>query len=114
MFEDETAGAASVASDMSEPGTSDELVLARELVLRAHPETVAELVTGGTLAELLASVPAAEAAYTRVATAARDAVRTTLAANPATVPGGGAIRSAPVNLDSLGPLAKIRAGLNQS
>jgi hypothetical protein len=90
------------------------LTLARELVLRAHPETVAELVTGGTLAELLASVPAAEAAYTRVATAARAVATATTDTEPATVPGGGAIRSSAVNVDGLGPLAKIRAGLHQS
>lgn len=116
MFEDEMAEAVIDATGTPEPDAPeapDELALARELVLRAHPETVAELVTGGSLAELLASVPAAEEAYARVVTAAREAARP---ATPeaASVPGGGAIRSVPVNLDSLGPLAKIRAGLKQS
>lgn len=92
----ETAGA---------PDSPDELALARDLILKAHPETVHELIAGNSLAELLASVPAAEAAYTRIAGAVRE---------PATaVPGGGAVRSTSVNIDGLGPLAKIRAGLSR-
>ncbi|HYI13768.1 MAG TPA: hypothetical protein VEX37_00135 [Thermomicrobiales bacterium] len=92
------------------PDTPDELTLARELVLRAHPDAVHELVTGSSLAELLASVPAAEAAFARVVATTR--VATTNAAT--TVPGGGGVRSASVNVEGLGPLAKIRAGLGQS
>lgn len=100
---------ASVADTPETPDAPDELALARELVLKAHPETVQELVAGHSLAELLASVPAAEAAYARIAQATRGAT------NPAaTVPGGGAVRSAAVNVEGLGPLAKIRAGLSQS
>ncbi len=100
------------------PDAPDELTLARELVLRAHPDTVQELVAGGSLAELLASVPAAEAAYARVVTATRGAVADEAAvraaiAHETTVPGGGAVRSASVNVDGLGPLAKIRAGISR-
>jgi hypothetical protein len=94
------------------PDTPDELTLARDLVLRAHPDTVAELVTGATLAELLASVPAAEAAYARVIAAAREQAATQPATTP--VPGGGAVRSAGANVDGLSPLAKIRAGLDRA
>lgn len=94
------------------PDAPDELALARELVLRAHPEVVEELIGGNSLAELLASVPAAEAAFARVAATTRAAA-TREATTPA-VPGGGAVRSAGVNVDGLGPLAKIRAGLGQS
>jgi hypothetical protein len=108
----ETADTADTADTPDTPDTPDELALARELVLRAHPEVVEELIGGNSLAELLASVPAAEAAFARViattrAAATRDATR------PA-VPGGGAVRSAGVNVEGLGPLAKIRAGLGQS
>ncbi len=99
------------------PDAPDELTLARELVLRAHPDTVQELVAGSSLAELLASVPAAEAAYARVVAATRGAAvhSTTQAtlAHETTVPGGGAVRSVSVNVDGLGPLAKIRAGISR-
>jgi len=99
-------------ADISDtPDSADEMTLARELVLRAHPEAVQELITGSSLAELLASVPAAEAAFARVVAAARGA---TAREATATVPGGGAVRSIGVNVEGLGPLAKIRAGLNQS
>jgi len=90
--------------------SEDELALARELVLRAHPATVPELVSGSSLAELLASVPAAEAAYARIAATAREATQPGVA----TVPAGGVVRSASINVDGLSPLAKIRTGLNRS
>jgi hypothetical protein len=94
------------------PEAPNELALARELVLRAHPEVVHELISGSSLAELLASVPAAEAAFARVAATTRAA--STREATSTPVPGGGAVRSASVNVEGLGPLAKIRAGLSQS
>lgn len=91
----------------------DDLALARALIMRAHPETVHELIVGQTLTELLESVPAAEAAYARIAEAARAATSPVPPDASATVPGGGAVRSASVNLDGLGPFAKIRAVLNR-
>lgn len=94
------------------PDTPDELTLARELVLRAHPEAIQELIAGNSLAELLASVPAAEAAFARVVASTRAAAARET--STAAVPGGGAVRSAGVNVEGLGPLAKIRAGLSQS
>jgi hypothetical protein len=103
---------ADTADTPDTPDTPDELALARELVLRAHPEVVEELIGGNSLAELLASVPAAQAAFARVAATTRAAA-TREATRPA-VPGGGAVRSAGVNVEGLGPLAKIRAGLGQS
>ncbi len=55
------------------PEAPDELTLARELVLRAHPDVIHELVSGTSLAELLASIPAAEAAFARVVAATQSA-----------------------------------------
>ena len=78
------------ASDADAPNAQADIALARDLVLRAHPEAVQELITGNSLAELLASVPVAEAAFARIAGATRDeAARSTAAA----VPGGGGVRS---------------------
>ena len=44
-----------------------ELAAVRELVLRAHPDVVPELVAGSSVGELVASVEAARAAFRRVA-----------------------------------------------
>ena len=115
------AGTQPIASDADDatlsdgpdtPEAPDELTLARELVLKAHPDVVHELVSGNSLAEMMASIPAAEAAFARVVAATQSAA--SLEAATAMVPGGGAVRSASVNVDGLGPLAKIRAGLGQS
>jgi hypothetical protein len=80
----------------------DELVTVRELILRAHPDVVSELVRGGSVDELVASVEAARAAYRRVAeTAAQAAPR---------VPAGDAPRLA-VDVEQLPAAEKIRRGL---
>lgn len=51
-----------------EPGLSaGELAAVREVVLRAYPETVAELVGGESVAAVLASIEPAAAAYRRIA-----------------------------------------------
>jgi hypothetical protein len=111
MINDEAIEQGVEPDEPDPPEAPDELTLARDLVLRAHPETVAELVSGATLAELLASIPAAEAAYARVVAATRKQEDR----SPATpVPGGGAVRSVGVNVDGLSPFAKIRAGLDRS
>src|SRR5215471_16942901 len=47
-------------------GVGDELAKVRELVLRAHPEVVPELVHGNSVDELLASVTPARSAYQQV------------------------------------------------
>ena len=108
----EALAAGEATADPEPPETPEpagDLELARELVLKAHPDTVQELIQGTSLAELLASVPAAQAAYARIATVAHEAATREAAA----VPGGAAVRTAGVNVEALGPLAKIRAGVGQ-
>lgn len=111
---DETAVAAA-ANDAMEPNRTtspieaetagDELAGVRELVLRAHADAVPELVTGATVAELLASVEPARAAYARIAERLAPA-------EPAapSVPAGGA-GPVPVDPDRLPAPEKIRRGL---
>ena len=82
----------------------DEVALVREVVLRAHPDTVPELVVGGTLAELLASVEPARAAYARIAEQRPVAVET-----PPAVPAG-AVTSA-VDPSTLPAQELIRRGV---
>lgn len=87
------------------PGVADEMRIIRELILQAHPDVVPELVQGATLHELLASVPIAREAW-------RNAVeRLRQAQFGPPIPSGASVRSAPLDLDSLSPLAKIRAAV---
>lgn len=74
----------------------------RATLAAAHPDAVAELITGATVREMIASVETAKAAYQRV-----------IEHNRATIPvaaGGG---GRPVGLDTgkLSPIAKISLGL---
>jgi hypothetical protein len=80
----------------------------RELVLRAHPDVVPELVTGDSVAALIASVEPARAAYARLADALAQ-VRPAAAAVPA---GGGTPIT--VDPDRLPAAEKIRRGLAAS
>ena len=83
----------------------------RELIVRAHPDTVPELLQGESLAELLASLPAAQAAFARVAEAARAGAAATVGDVP--VAAGAALRSPEPRAEGLSPLAKIRVGLTR-
>jgi hypothetical protein len=91
--------------DDHDPAT--DLAAVRELVLRAHPDVVPELVAGETIAGLIASVEPARAAYARLAESLSFAQEAT-PASP--VPAGG---SAPIAVDPdrLPAAEKIRRGL---
>jgi hypothetical protein len=91
--------------DGHDPAT--DLAAVRELVLRAHPDVVPELVTGETIAGLIASVEPARAAYARLT----ESLSIAQEAPPASpVPAGG---SAPIAVDPdrLPAAEKIRRGL---
>ena len=90
----------------------------RELVLKANPDVVPELVRGGSIDELLAAVEPARSAYQRVAEAVRAAVTdgggrddggTDAVARPPAVPAGGATNV--VDPSTLAPTTKIAQGL---
>ncbi len=85
------------------PEPEDDLAQVRQLILASHPDTVPELVTGTTIADLIASIGPAQAAYNRVAESMPQ---------PAvTVPAGG---NTPVlvEADALPTSEKIRRGLS--
>jgi hypothetical protein len=71
--------------ELEQPVEMDEVGLVREVVLRAHPDVVPELVNGTTIAELLASVEPARAAYARI-----EERRQPTGETPPTVPAGAA------------------------
>lgn len=99
---------ASLDMSDSEPETGTDLDAVRALVLQAHRDVVPELVTGDSVAGLLASVESAREAYARLAESWTEA-------NPRPIPvpaGGGA--ALPVDPDKLPAAEKIRRGLRAS
>lgn len=87
------------------PEAQDELAQVRALILGSHPDLVPELVQGETIADLVASIEPARAAYSRVMAAVPPpSVR---------IPAGG---NAPVtiDIDALPTAEKIRRGLARS
>ena len=87
----------------------DELAAVREVVLRAYPDVVPELVGGGSVEDVLASVEGARAAYRRVAAAVTEE----RAGEPVRIPvvPAGAARPAAVDPERLPAAEKIRRGL---
>jgi hypothetical protein len=121
--ESEAAHNEAAASEAA-AGAGDDLATVRELVLKAHPEVVPDLVQGSSVDELLASVEPARVAYQRVAEAVRsggtgDGGRGTedggsgtgkpASAQPPAVPAGGANNV--VDPSTLAPTTKIAQGL---
>jgi hypothetical protein len=128
-----TGGDANPHGTTPAAGVADELTKVRQLVLRAHPDVVPELVGGNSIDELLASVEPARSAYQQVAdrvragesrgleggagttvtaepAAAANATRqTTATGSPPLVPAGGAANV--VNLDDIPPAEKIARAL---
>lgn len=90
--------------DLVNETEADALAMVREVVLRAHPDAVPELIAGATIGELLASVVPARAAYARV----RETVAGGSAVPPA-VPAGAAVSG--LDLGSVPSMELIRRGV---
>jgi len=84
-----------------------DLEAVRAMIQRAYPDTVAELLVGATVGELLAAVPVAQAAYRTVAEQLREAA-------PEPVPAGGVVRGIGFELEGMSPGLKIREGLKRA
>lgn len=80
----------------------------RDLVLRAYPNVVPELVRGDTLDDLLASIEPASAAYTNLA--ARFDRPT--AESPEPVPAGATL-PAPIDIERIPTAEKLRRGISE-
>ncbi len=95
-------------TDVPEPfpdNTGDaQLEAVREVVLRAHPNVVPELVTGTSIGDLLASIEPAEAAYAAIA------ARMASELPPVQVPAG-AVGPGVVDPGSLSASEQLRRGL---
>ena len=84
---------------------ADDAAMLRDLIVRAHPDAIPELIQGASLREMLDSLPDAQAAFARVAEAAAAQTK------PA-VPSGSAIRSREPGPANLSPADKIRSAIN--
>ncbi len=80
------AGVVSEGEERAPVGGGD-LAVVRELILRAHPDVVPDLVQGASVAELVASVDAARAAYQAIAQQVQARIR---AGETPALPGKGA------------------------
>src|SRR5215203_3050702 len=85
----------------------------RELVLKAHPDVVPDLIAGGSVDELIASVEPARSAYQRIADQVRGAQPEVGSPKseeqPPVVPAGGA--SNVIDPGELAPTSKIAQAL---
>src|SRR5215203_7427055 len=95
-----------------EPAGTD-LSKVRELVLKAHPDVVPDLIAGGSVDELIASVEPARSAYQRIADQVRGAQPEVGSPKseeqPPVVPAGGA--SNVIDPGELAPTSKIAQAL---
>jgi hypothetical protein len=95
---------AAVDEDVIE--TAEATVPLRELVMKAYPDIVPELLSGETVEEMLASIPAAQEAYGRIVEASK-------AAHPEPIPAVGGARHFPMDVAAMSPALKIREGLRR-
>jgi hypothetical protein len=103
---EQDADAATTAAPAPGAPTADQLARLRDVLVAANPEAVPELIVGGDLDALLASVETARAAYAR---ARESATRAALAAIPR---GGGTRALDPAAYAQLSPEAKIAFALS--
>lgn len=94
--------------DEIEMSMDSELDAVRAVVLAAYPDSVAELIRGETVPELLASIEPARAAYARVAESVAVAIEPVVASAPVVPAGGG---SAVVDPSALPAAEKVRRGI---
>jgi hypothetical protein len=95
-----------VAADEVADETVEATVPLRDLVMKAYPDVVPELLSGETVEEMLASVPGAQEAYGRIVEASKSA-------HPDPVPAVGGARHFPMDVSAMSPALKIREGLRR-
>jgi hypothetical protein len=98
------------------PTIGNDLARIRELVLRAHPDVIPDLIRGDSFDDLLASIEPARTAYQRIAEQVRATTPitpadTTPSARPPQVPAGGA--TTVIDPSTLTPTTKIARALEE-
>lgn len=97
------------AGNPAEGTAAEELNRVREVVLKAHPDAVPELIAGTSIAELLASVEPARTAFARLSERIKPAAAPP--ATPPAVPAGAA--TAAIDPASLPSHELIRRGIGE-
>lgn len=97
------------------PQQVDDLSLVRELVLKAHPDVVPELIGGDSVAAIVASISPAQTAYSDLAAkiqanSGASSGHATPGANVPRVPAG-STAPAPIDPDRLPTAEKLRRGV---
>jgi len=103
----ETVAVTTPAAVEAAGDATEELGKVRELVLKAHPDVVPDLVRGDSVDELIASVEPARSAYQRIAE--RVEKSRSREEQPPAVPAGGA--ATVVDPTNLAPTSKIAQAL---
>ncbi len=107
------------------PQEADDLSLVRELVLKAHPDVVPELIGGDSVASIVASISPAQAAYSDLAARiqANSVSSSAPGSAPSSAPGSasnpsaaprvpaGSAAPAPLDPDRIPAAEKIRRGV---
>lgn len=93
------------------PEPTDDLALVRDLVLKAHPDIVPELIGGDSVASIVASISPAQAAYSELAARiqASNAASGATSSTPR-VPAGSTV-SSPIDPDRMPTAEKLRRGV---
>ncbi len=112
---DSSAGSDVATGSSSSAATPDPVDMGelRDLVLKANPDVIPEMIAGDTFDTLMASVDPAKAAYQRIVQSVGGAAGGGAAAVARVPAGGGATRQFVVNIEELSPSAKIAEGLRQ-
>ena len=88
-----------------------EVAMIRELVFKAHPDVVRELLVGETLTDILASVEPARAAYQQIADQVERELQRERASN--TSSGAGAVTTPVPDRATLTTTQRLRLGLRE-
>ena len=96
-------------TDVAQAG--DDLSLVRDLVLKAHPDVVPELIGGDSVASIVASISPAQAAYADLAARIQaSSAPNSVSGSAPRVPAGSAA-PAPIDPDRIPTAEKIRRGV---
>lgn len=111
---DDPSSAPETSGDTPRP--VDDLSLVRELVLKAHPDVVPELIGGDSVAAIVASISPAQTAYSDLAAKIREAGAPGSGGGNTggapRVPAGG-ISPAPLDPDRMPASEKLRRGVRE-
>ncbi len=114
IADDDRPGSPSAPEATGASQAADDLSVVRELVLKAHPDVVPELIGGDSIASIVASISPAQAAYTDLAAKIQaNSVSSSASSSAGVGPRvpAGSIAPAPLDPDRIPTAEKIRRGV---